>query len=52
MYVVVANSQSEDANSQGGIHCSMGAVNALNCGNGRGIAGKTTTTTTTTCEHS
>jgi hypothetical protein len=46
--VVIANDQSKNANTWGGDHCATGVINALNCGDGRGIAGATTTTTTTT----
>jgi hypothetical protein len=46
--VIVANGRSKDANPQGGIRRAIGAVNAINYGNGRGIAGATMMTTTTT----
>ncbi len=39
--IIVADSQSKDANPQGGNHRAMGVVNALNCGGGREIIGAT-----------
>jgi hypothetical protein len=42
---LVANGQSEDDDPRWGDRCAAGAVNALDCGNGRGIIGATTTTT-------
>ncbi len=43
---LVADGQSEDNDPQGGDRHATGAVNALDCGNRRGIAGATTRTTT------
>ncbi len=40
---LVADGRSEDDNPQGGDRHAMGAVNALDCGDGRGIAGLATT---------
>jgi hypothetical protein len=40
---LVAYGRSEDDDPRGGNRCVMGAVNALDCGNGRGIAGAMTT---------
>ncbi len=42
---LVADVRSEDDNPRGGDHRATGAVNTLDCGDGRGIAGATTTTT-------
>jgi hypothetical protein len=42
---LVANGRSEDDDPRGGARRATGAVNALDCGNGRGIAGAMTTTT-------
>jgi hypothetical protein len=42
---LVANGRSKDDNPRGGNPRATGAVNALDCGDGRGIAGATTTTT-------
>ncbi len=42
---LVANGRSEDNDPRGGDHCATGVVNALDCGDGRGIAGATTMTT-------
>jgi hypothetical protein len=41
---LVADGRSEDDDPRGGDRRATGAVNALDCGNGRGIAGVTTTT--------
>jgi hypothetical protein len=41
---LVADGRSEDYDPRGGDRCATGAVNALDCGDGRGIAGATTTT--------
>jgi hypothetical protein len=40
---LVADGRSEDDNPRGGARRATGAVNALDCGDGRGIAGATTT---------
>jgi hypothetical protein len=42
---LIADGQSEDDDPRGGARRAMGAVNALDCGDGRGIAGATMTTT-------
>ncbi len=42
---LVADGRSEDDDPRGGACRATGAVNALDCGDGRGIAGATTTTT-------
>jgi hypothetical protein len=42
---LVADGQSEDDNPRGGDRHATGAVNTLDCGDGRGIASTTTTTT-------
>ena len=42
---LVADGRSEDDDPRGGDRPATGAVNALDCGDGRGIAGATTTTT-------
>ena len=42
---LVADGQSEDDDPRGGDHRTTGAVNALDCSDGRGIAGATMTTT-------
>jgi hypothetical protein len=42
---LVADGQSKDDNPRGGNRCTTGAFNALDCGDGRGIAGATTTMT-------
>ncbi len=42
---LVANGRSKDDDPRGGNRCATGAVNALNCGDGRGIASATMTTT-------
>jgi hypothetical protein len=42
---LVADGRSEDVNPQGGARRATGAVNDLDCGDGRGIAGAMTTTT-------
>ncbi len=41
---LIADGQSEDDNPRGGNRRATGAVNALDCGDERGIAGTTTTT--------
>ncbi len=41
---LVADGRSEDNDPRGGDRHATGAVNALDCGDGRGIAGATTTT--------
>ncbi len=42
---LVADGQSKDDDPQGGARRATVAVNSLDCGNGRGIAGATMTTT-------
>ena len=42
---LVADGRSEDDDPRGGARRATGAVNALDCGDGRGIAGATTTRT-------
>jgi hypothetical protein len=42
---LIADGQSKDNDLRGGDRHAMGAVNALDCGDGRGIAGATMTTT-------
>jgi hypothetical protein len=42
---LVADGRSEDDNPRGGDHRATGAVNALDCGDERGIAGMTMTMT-------
>ncbi len=42
---LVADGRSEDDDPRGGDRRATGAVNDLDCGDGRGIAGATTTTT-------
>jgi hypothetical protein len=44
---LVADGRSEDDDPRGGNRRATGAVNALDCGDRRGIAGATTTTMTT-----
>ncbi len=39
---LVADGQSEDDNPLGAVHRATGTVDALDCGEGRGIAGATT----------
>ncbi len=42
---LVADGRSKDDDPRGGDRCATGVVNALDCGDGRGIAGATATTT-------
>jgi hypothetical protein len=42
---LVADGRSKDDDPWGGDRCATGTVNALDCGDGRGIAGTTTTMT-------
>jgi hypothetical protein len=42
---LIADGRSEDDDPRGGNRRARGAVNALDCGDGRGVAGATMTTT-------